>query len=126
MKINLYIHVIKWRELLMESHKYQSITQVPTIKNNLLQLHLFFRLEVLERDKDKIIVRSGDNKAVVNANPIKIEFFQNDNLVAIVNGKGLFNMEHLRTKAPEGLVEKQYLVCIKNKSLQGRRSGTNT
>lgn len=61
-------------------------------------------MEVLERTKDKVSVRSGDNKAVVFANPFKIEFYKNEVLVAVVNDKGLFNMEHLRTKPPEGFV----------------------
>jgi alpha 1,3-glucosidase len=60
------------------------------------------KLEVLERTKEKVTVRSGDNKAVITASPIKIEFYKNDVLVAVVNEKGLFSMEHLRTKTPEG------------------------
>jgi alpha 1,3-glucosidase len=62
------------------------------------------KLEVLERTKEKVTVRSGDNKAVITASPIKIEFYKNDVLVAVVNEKGLFSMEHLRTKTPEGSV----------------------
>ena len=69
-------------------------------------MSIFYRLEVLERDKEKVVVRSGDNKAVITAEPIRIEFFKNDVLVAVVNDKGLFNMEHLRPKASEGLVVK--------------------
>lgn len=61
-------------------------------------------MEVLDRDQEKVSIRSGDNKAIIYANPIKIEFYKNDVLVAVVNGKNLFNMEHLRPKPAEGYV----------------------
>lgn len=60
------------------------------------------KLEVLERGKDSVSVRSGDNKAVIYAVPFKVEFYRNDKIVAVVNSRGLFEVEHLRTKVPEG------------------------
>ncbi|KAL3275815.1 hypothetical protein HHI36_020559 [Cryptolaemus montrouzieri] len=59
------------------------------------------RLDVLKRDKDEVIVQSGDNKAVLKSEPFKIEFYKASNLVAVVNGRGLFDIEHLRTKKSE-------------------------
>lgn len=61
------------------------------------------RLEVLNRDQNEVTIQSADNKAVIKANPFKIEFYKSETLVAVVNGRGLFNIEHLRQKpAAEG------------------------
>lgn len=59
---------------------------------------------MLERTKDKVTVKSGDNKAVIYSDPFKIELIKNGEIVAVVNGKGLFSMEHLRQKAQETFV----------------------
>lgn len=59
------------------------------------------RLEVLDKNQDNVIVRNGDNKAVIHAKPFKIEFFKNEALVSILNDRSLFEFEHYRTKAPE-------------------------
>ncbi|KAJ8979097.1 hypothetical protein NQ317_019626 [Molorchus minor] len=63
------------------------------------------RLEVLYRNKDSVVVKFDDNKAAIYAKPLKIEFFKNDVLVSVVNGRGLFTFEHFRTKAPENAGE---------------------
>ncbi|KAJ8944816.1 hypothetical protein NQ318_013152 [Aromia moschata] len=63
------------------------------------------KLEVLDRNKESIVVQSGDNKAAIYFKPLKVEFFKNDVLVSVVNGRGLFTFEHYRTKAPENVGE---------------------
>lgn len=40
-----------------------------------------------------------NNKAVIHASPLKIEFYKGDVMVAVVNGRGLFEFEHFRKKA---------------------------
>ncbi|KAK9871594.1 hypothetical protein WA026_012974 [Henosepilachna vigintioctopunctata] len=57
------------------------------------------KIEILKRDKNEVIVQSGNNKAILKAEPFQIEFFTSENLVAVVNGRGLFNIEHLRRKS---------------------------
>lgn len=47
-------------------------------------------------------IKSNVNKAVITAKPFKLEFYIENDLVSVVNGRGLFSFEHLRTKAPEG------------------------
>ncbi|XP_044751418.1 neutral alpha-glucosidase AB [Coccinella septempunctata] len=56
------------------------------------------RLEVLKRTEDEVIIQFGDNKAVLKAKPFKVEFYKDGTLVAVVNGRGLFTIEHFRTK----------------------------
>lgn len=51
-----------------------------------------------ESSKKELIVTSGANKAVIHADPLKIDFYNNNYLVVSVNAKGLFKFEHLRTK----------------------------
>lgn len=60
------------------------------------------RLEIGERNQDHIAVQAGNNKVVLTAEPLKLEFYQGDILVSVVNGKGLFAFEHYRTKPAEG------------------------
>lgn len=61
------------------------------------------RLEVLEKNQETVAVRNGDNKAIIHAKPFKIEFFKKDDLVSVINDRGLFEFEHYRTKAPESV-----------------------
>lgn len=51
-----------------------------------------------ESSNKEIIITSGVNKAVVHAAPLKIDFFNDGNLVVSANARGLFKLEHLRTK----------------------------
>ncbi|XP_063910431.1 neutral alpha-glucosidase AB isoform X3 [Zophobas morio] len=99
------LHGNIFRVFIDEEKPLHSRYQVDGALNGELQVA---KLEVLERDKEKVVVRSGDNKAVITAEPIRIEFFKNDVLVAVVNDKGLFNMEHLRPKASEGEGEAEH------------------
>lgn len=59
------------------------------------------RLEVIDRNSETVTVKSGNNKAVIIANPFKVEFYQSDSLVAVVNARGLFALEHLIPKKPQ-------------------------
>lgn len=65
------------------------------------------KLEVLQRDQDSVTVKSENNKATLTAKPLKLEFYRDDVLVTILNGKGLFAFEHYRTKPDEGATDPQ-------------------
>lgn len=56
------------------------------------------KLEVLERSKDSVSITYNKNKVIIHARPLKIEFFENGELVSVVNGRGLFTFEHYRKK----------------------------
>lgn len=65
----------------------------------------FFRkgeFTLVDRNKESVSVQFRDNKAVLTASPFKIEFYKADVLVAVVNGNGLFEFEHLRARNQEG------------------------
>lgn len=57
---------------------------------------------MVNRNKESVSVQFRDNKAVLTASPFKIEFYKADVLVAVVNGNGLFEFEHLRARKQEG------------------------
>lgn len=59
------------------------------------------KLEVLDRNKESITVRSGNNKVTIYSKPFKLEFFEEEQLVSVVNSRGLFEFEHYRTKPKE-------------------------
>lgn len=65
------------------------------------QSDFFFRLELLERNKDAVSIKLGNNKATVRSDPFKLEFYQGEVLVAVVNSRNLFEFEHLRAKPVE-------------------------
>ncbi|KAK9871595.1 hypothetical protein WA026_012975 [Henosepilachna vigintioctopunctata] len=56
------------------------------------------RIKILKQDKNEVIVQSGDNKAILKSEHFQIEFYKSENLVAVVNSRGLFHIEHLRMK----------------------------
>ncbi|KAF2893060.1 hypothetical protein ILUMI_13106 [Ignelater luminosus] len=60
------------------------------------------KLELLERSSEQVVIKSGDNKVIIKAAPLKVEFYQGDSLASVVNGRGLFVFEHLRAKKVEG------------------------
>lgn len=63
------------------------------------------RLELVDRTNDAVTVKSDNNKVVISAKPLKVELYNGDNsLVAVVNSRGLFSLEHLRQKGPEKYV----------------------
>lgn len=53
---------------------------------------------VSDRTSDSLTVKSKDNKVVISAIPFKIEFYKAGVLVAVVNARGLFTVEHFRKK----------------------------
>ncbi|CAH1118336.1 unnamed protein product [Phaedon cochleariae] len=57
------------------------------------------KLEIVDRNKDIVTVQHGHNRAIIQARPFKIEFFNDDVLVSVVNGRGLFTFEHYRKRA---------------------------
>lgn len=57
---------------------------------------------MLERSNEQIVIKAGDNKVIIKAAPLKVEFYQGDNLASVVNGRGLFVFEHVRAKKVEG------------------------
>ncbi|XP_017768243.1 PREDICTED: neutral alpha-glucosidase AB [Nicrophorus vespilloides] len=59
------------------------------------------KLEVLERTKQEVVIKCGDSKVKLIAEPFKIEFYNKDTVVAVVNARGLFTIEHLRVKPQE-------------------------
>ncbi|XP_017478235.1 PREDICTED: neutral alpha-glucosidase AB isoform X1 [Rhagoletis zephyria] len=54
-------------------------------------------IKVHEGDTE-FTINSGPNKAVVTADPFRVDFYQNDILTVSVNAKGLMTFEHLRPK----------------------------
>ncbi|XP_017491998.1 PREDICTED: neutral alpha-glucosidase AB-like [Rhagoletis zephyria] len=54
-------------------------------------------IKVHEGDTE-FTITSGPNKAVVTADPFRVDFYQNDILTVSVNAKGLMTFEHLRPK----------------------------
>lgn len=74
--------------------------------NNTPNYYLYSRIKVTESSDSQIIVTCGVNKAVIHAVPFKIDFYSNDVLTVSANAKGLFRLEHLRTKpVHEAIVE---------------------
>ncbi|XP_055843927.1 neutral alpha-glucosidase AB-like isoform X2 [Episyrphus balteatus] len=55
-------------------------------------------IKVEEVNDNQLSITTGINKAIIHANPFKIDFYQNDVLSVSVNAKGLMNFEHLRHK----------------------------
>ncbi|CAH1961001.1 unnamed protein product [Acanthoscelides obtectus] len=59
------------------------------------------KLRVVDKSKEHITVQYSDNKATLHAKPFKVEFVKDDNLVAVLNSRGLFHFEHYRTRPTE-------------------------
>ncbi|XP_037807600.1 neutral alpha-glucosidase AB [Lucilia sericata] len=55
-------------------------------------------LTVEKEDKSEIVLASGNNKAVIAADPFRVDFYENSVLVVSANARGLMNFEHLRNK----------------------------
>ncbi|XP_067640752.1 neutral alpha-glucosidase AB isoform X2 [Eurosta solidaginis] len=61
-------------------------------------------IKVLEGDAELTII-SGPNKAIIIADPFRIDFYQNDVLTVSANAKGLMNFEYLRPKPQQPAAE---------------------
>lgn len=56
-------------------------------------------IRVSEKSDAQIVISAGKlNKAVVVAQPFRIDFYQNDVLTVSANAKGLMRFEHTRAK----------------------------
>ena len=56
-----------------------------------------FSMEV-EQKRDEVIVTFGENKVVIQAEPFRLDFIVEDELVTSVNARGLMKFEHTRKK----------------------------
>lgn len=67
---------------------------------------LFINSIKVESDNGpELVLSSGPNKAVIVADPFRIDFYQNGVLSVSVNAKGLMNFEYLRTKPQPTIVD---------------------
>lgn len=68
----------------------------------------YVRLEVLEKTSEKAVVKSGENKVEIFANPFRVDVYRGTELLISTNARGLMRFEHLRPKpapkpeTPEG------------------------
>lgn len=58
-------------------------------------------LKVESKSENEVIVSSGKNKVIIQAWPLKVDFYRDELLAVSVNEKGLIKIEHLRTKPAE-------------------------
>lgn len=58
-------------------------------------------LEVVSQDAEKLVVKCGSNKVVLNGNPYRLDVYSGDRLVVSANARGLMKFEHYRMKEPE-------------------------
>lgn len=56
------------------------------------------RLELVEKTTEKAVVKSGDNKVEIYANPFKVDVYRGKELLISTNARGLMRFEHFRTK----------------------------
>lgn len=61
-------------------------------------------MKLVDRTENAVTIKSDNNNVVITARPLKVEFYNGDNVVAVVNARGLFALEHLRPKQPEKYV----------------------
>lgn len=60
----------------------------------------FHSIKVTEQSDTQIVITAGPhNRAVIVAQPFRIDFYQNDVLTVSANAKGLMRFEHTRSKA---------------------------
>uniref|UniRef100_A0A1B0AK62 Glucosidase II subunit alpha n=1 Tax=Glossina pallidipes TaxID=7398 RepID=A0A1B0AK62_GLOPL len=56
-------------------------------------------INIEKEDQNEVVLTSGHNKAVIVADPFRIDFYENNVLAVSANAKGLMNFEHLRKKS---------------------------
>ncbi|CAG9861083.1 unnamed protein product [Phyllotreta striolata] len=56
------------------------------------------KLSLLERSTDSVSIAHNSDKVVLHAEPFKLEFYHDKELVSVVNGRGLFAFEQYRKK----------------------------
>lgn len=57
-----------------------------------------YSIEVEKSNSNDLVIKHGQNKAVIHASPFEIDFYQNEVLFVSANAKGLLKFEHYRTK----------------------------
>ncbi|XP_066584343.1 neutral alpha-glucosidase AB isoform X2 [Prorops nasuta] len=63
------------------------------------------KFDRVEKATDHIVLVSGNSKAILYANPFRVDVYAGDALIISANARGLMRFEHLRTKKepkPEG------------------------
>lgn len=58
-------------------------------------------LKVDSKSDIELVVSSGLNKVIIQASPLRVDFYQNGELTVALNAKGLMRFEHLRNKPSE-------------------------
>lgn len=61
----------------------------------------YFSLEVESQDNEKMIIKFGPNKAILNASPFRLDIFTDDQLVISANARGLLKFEQYRLKTEQ-------------------------
>lgn len=61
--------------------------------------YIIFSINIQKEDQNEVVLTSGYNKAVIVADPFRIDFYENNILAVSANAKGLMNFEHLRKKS---------------------------
>lgn len=56
------------------------------------------KLELVEKTKERVVVKNGNGKAIINANPFRVDLYSGEELVISANAKGLMRFEHIRQK----------------------------
>ncbi|XP_055683933.1 neutral alpha-glucosidase AB [Lutzomyia longipalpis] len=56
-------------------------------------------VSVTKEEEGSVVVKCGENRAVVVASPFRIDFYHGEVLVVSANAKGLMKFEHLRKKS---------------------------
>jgi len=90
----------------LDQEKYSASVSVFTkLYRFIISFKLYLRLEIVKRDAAQIELKSNQSSRIIlNANPLKVEFYIEDYLVTTFNSKNLLKFEHLRTKT-EGAFE---------------------
>lgn len=70
-------------------------------------INLNYRLTVEKEDGLEIVLASGSNKAVIAADPFRVDFYESGVLVVSVNARGLMHFEHLRHKPQTNMEQVQ-------------------
>lgn len=56
------------------------------------------KLTLVEKTKDNVVLRNGENKVILYANPFRADLYSQDVLVVSANARGLMRFEHHRAK----------------------------
>lgn len=93
---------MRWKALSNQMCKYFHFIFASNIENE--TFFPWYSIKVTE-SKEELIITSGQGKAVIHANPFRIDFYRNNVLYVQANAKGLFKFEHYRNKPANEWVE---------------------